>query len=469
MGGPILGGMSIEASDEVLAGLQHWRTLEAAQQPAWPEPGEVEAVATDLRGRMPLVFAGEAESLRGLLAQAARGEAFVLQGGDCAETFATNTADNVRRKMQTLLQMSVVLTYAGGMPIVKMGRMAGQYAKPRSTDTETRDAVTLPSYRGDAVNGSEFTAQARRPDPARMLEMYHRAAATLNLMRAFSKGGYADLRRVQAWNRGFTRNPAFARYEDLAERIDSALNFMAAADVDFDAIKGVDVFAAHEALLLEYESALTRIDSLTGRPYLCSTHFPWIGERTRQLDGAHVDLLSRVRNPVGVKLGPATSRDEVLTLLERLDPEAEIGRLTFITRFGAQKVRDLLPTVLETVQEAGHTVTWVCDPMHGNTFTSSNGYKTRELDTIMDEVRGFFEAHAQVGTEPGGLHVELTGDDVTEVLGGTDVVDVDRLALRYETLVDPRLNHQQSLEVAFLVSELLTDRRRDRSQVAERV
>ena len=458
--------MSIEASPEVLAGLQAWRERPAFQQPSYTDPAEVERVAEDLRGRMPLVFAGEAEHLRDLMALAARGEAFVLQGGDCAETFATNTANVVRAKMQTLLQMAVIMTYAGGVPIVKMGRLAGQYAKPRSSDMETRDGVTLPSFRGDAVNEHAFTEEARRPDPQRMIEMYHRSAATLNLMRAFSKGGYADLRLVQAWNRGFMKNPAYARYEDLAERIDGALDFMGAAAVDFDAIKSVDVFASHEALLLEYEAALTRIDSLTGRPYLCSTHFPWIGERTRQVDGAHVELLSKVRNPVGVKLGPTVTREEVLTLLDKLDPDAEPGRLSFITRMGAGKIRDVLPPILEWVKEAGHVVTWITDPMHGNTFTSSNGYKTRSLMTILDEVRGFFDAHEEAGTEPGGLHVELTGDDVTEVVGGADILDDERLAERYETLVDPRLNHQQSLETAFLVADLLAKRHRSRGPLS---
>ncbi len=448
--------MSIDASPEVLAGLQEWRGLEPRQQPAWPDPAELDRIVTDLRGRMPLVFAGEAENLRTQMAKAAVGEAFVLQGGDCAETFADNTADRVRNKMRTLLQMAVVLTYAAGMPVVKIGRMAGQYAKPRSADVEERDGVTLPSYRGDAVNTHEFTAEARRPDPARMLEMYHRSAATLNLMRAFSGGGYADLRLVQRWNRGFMENPAYARYEDVAARIDAALSFMQAAGVDFDAIKSVDLYAAHEALLMDYESALTRIDSLTGRPYICSGHFLWIGERTRQLDGAHVDLLSRVRNPVGVKLGPSITRDEVAALMDRLDPDNEPGRLTFITRMGAARVRDLLPPVLDFVRSQGRTVTWVCDPMHGNTVTSSNGYKTRHLGTVLDEVTGFFDAHREVGTAPGGLHIELTGDDVTEVLGGSQELDEKRLEERYETLVDPRLNHQQSLELAFLVAEMLT-------------
>ncbi|KAE8763848.1 class II 3-deoxy-7-phosphoheptulonate synthase [Georgenia thermotolerans] len=447
--------MSIEATDEVLAGLEHWRAMPAAHQPTWPDADALEAVTSELREWPPLVFAGEADSLRQKMAAAARGEAFVLQGGDCAETFAESTADRIRNKIRTILQMAAVLTYGASVPVVKLGRMAGQYAKPRSSDLETRDGVTLPVYRGDAVNGHAFTAASRTPDPERLLRAYHHSATTINLIRAFTQGGYADLRLVHDWNRGFMSNPAYARYEVLAAEIDRAMRFMDAAGVDFEALKTVDFYSSHEALLLDYEAALTRIDSRTGDPYNTSAHFLWIGERTRQADGAHVDLLSRVRNPIGVKLGPTTSGDDALALMDKLNPEGEPGRLTFITRMGAGRIRDVLPGLVERVTADGRPVTWVCDPMHGNTITSPSGYKTRELATILDEVRGFFEVHQALGTVPGGLHVELTGDDVTEVLGGSEEVDDAALASRYETLVDPRLNHQQSLEMAFDVAEML--------------
>ncbi|MBC7290152.1 MAG: 3-deoxy-7-phosphoheptulonate synthase class II, partial [Actinotalea sp.] len=397
----------------------------------------------------------EADVLTTHLAAAGRGEAFLLQGGDCAETFAEATADNIRNKIKTILQMAVVLTYGGSLPVIKMGRMAGQYAKPRSSDQETRDGVTLPAYRGDAVNAYAFSPQARVPDPRRLVEAYHRSAATLNLIRAFTTGGFADLRRVHEWNRGFTANPAYARYEEVAGSIDRAMRFMAACGADFDALRTVEFFASHEALLLDYERPLTRIDSRTGTPYDCSAHFLWIGERTRQIDGAHVDFLSRVRNPVGVKLGPTTTADDALALMDKLNPNDVPGRLTFITRMGASRIREALPPLLEKVTASGRPVTWVCDPMHGNTITSATGFKTRRFDDVLDEVRGFFEAHRAVGSVPGGLHVELTGDDVTEVLGGSEAIDDDGLARRYETLVDPRLNHQQSLEMAFLVAEMI--------------
>jgi 3-deoxy-7-phosphoheptulonate synthase len=333
-----------------------------------------------------------------------------------------------------------------------MGRIAGQYAKPRSRDLETRDGVTLPAYRGDGVNGFQFTPEARRPDPWRMVRAYHRSSATLNLVRAFTHGGFADLRFVAEWNRGFMANPAFARYEETAADVDRAISFMAACGVDFDALKTVEFFASHEALLLDYERALTRIDSRTGDPYDCSAHFVWIGDRTRDPDGAHASLLSRVRNPIGVKLGPSAQPDDVLRLVDRLDPDGVPGRLTLITRLGADGVRTLLPPLIKAVQRAGRTPVWVCDPMHGNTITTGR-YKTRRFDVIMDEVRGFFDTHRDLGSVPGGLHIELTGDDVTEVLGGSDTIDEDALARRYETLVDPRLNHQQSLEMAFQVAE----------------
>ncbi|MBD8061160.1 class II 3-deoxy-7-phosphoheptulonate synthase [Oceanitalea stevensii] len=447
--------MSIEADPAVLRGLDNWRDLPASQQPEWRSAEELRAVTDELAVSPPLVFAGEADQLREHLAKASRGEAFLLQGGDCAETFAESTADNIRNKIRTILQMAVVLTYGASLPIIKMGRMAGQYAKPRSNTMELRDGVELPAYRGDAVNGHAFTPESRVPDPNRLLSAYHRSATTLNLIRAFTGGGFADLRRVHEWNRGFTSNPAYKRYEQLAAEIDRAVRFMAAAGADFDALRTVDFYSSHEALLLDYERAMTRIDSRTGHPYNTSAHFLWIGERTRELEGAHVDLLSRVHNPIGVKLGPATTPETALALQERLNPEGTPGRLTFITRMGAERIRDVLPSLLSAVAAEGSPVTWVCDPMHGNTFSSPSGYKTRRFDTVLDEVRGFFEAHQAAGTVPGGLHVELTGDDVTEVLGGGEEIDEGALSRRYETLVDPRLNHQQSLEMAFAVSEML--------------
>ena len=447
--------MSVEPDPQVVAGLDAWEQLTAAQQPQWPDAAGLRAARDRLASLPPLVFAGEADALRAQLAAAGRGEAFLLQGGDCAETFAEATADNIRNKVKTILQMAVVLTYGASLPVVKMGRMAGQYAKPRSSDSETRDDVTLPAFRGDIINDYAFTPEARTPDPQRLLEAYHTSASTLNLIRAFTTGGFASLLRVHEWNRGFTTNPAYKRYDEIAAEIDRAIRFMAACGADFDALRTVDFFASHEGLLLDYERPLTRIDSRTGLPYDCSAHFLWIGERTRQLDGAHVDYFSRVHNPIGVKLGPSTSGDDALALIDRLNPTGEPGRLTFITRMGASQVRDRLPALVEKVTADGRPVTWVCDPMHGNGITSATGYKTRRFSDVMDEVAGFFEVHRALGTVPGGLHIELTGDDVTEVLGGSAEIDDEGLARRYETLVDPRLNHQQSLEMAFQVVELL--------------
>jgi 3-deoxy-7-phosphoheptulonate synthase len=398
------------------------------------------------------------DTLRERLAVAASGKAFLLQGGDCAETFAGATADQIRNRVKTLLQMAVVLTYAAELPVIKMGRMAGQFAKPRSSDSETRGDVTLPAYRGDIVNGYEFTPESRAADPARMVQGYHTSASTLNLIRAFTQGGFADLREVHNWNKGFTSNPANARYEQLAREIDRAINFMTACGADFEALKRTEFFVSHEALLMDYERPMTRIDSRTGTPYNTSAHFVWIGERTRDLDGAHVDFLSRVRNPIGVKLGPTTSPDDVLQLIDKLDPHREPGRLTFITRMGAGKIRDALPALLEAVKSSDANPLWITDPMHGNGMTTPNGYKTRRFDDVLDEVQGFFEAHRAVGTYPGGMHVELTGDEVTECLGGSEMIDEETLATRYESLCDPRLNHSQSLELAFLVAEELKRR-----------
>ena len=447
--------MSVEPDPAVLAGLDAWESMAVAQQPAWPDELRLRAVRQRLSTLPPLVFAGEADALRAHLGAAGRGEAFLLQGGDCAEVFAEATADRIRRKIMTVLQMAVVLTYGASLPVIKMGRMAGQYAKPRSADTETRDGVTLPAFRGDIVNGYGFTAAERTPDPDRLLEAYHTSASTLNLIRAFTTGGFASLLRVHEWNRGFMANPAYARYEDLAAEIDRAIRFMAACGADFEALRSVDFYASHEGLLLDYERPLTRIDSRTGLAYDCSAHFLWIGERTRRLDGAHVDFFSKVANPLGVKLGPDATGDEALALMDRLNPTGEPGRLTFVTRMGAQLVRDRLPALVEKVTADGRPVTWVCDPMHGNGIVSASGYKTRRFSDVVDEVAGFFEVHRALGTVPGGLHIELTGDDVTEVLGGTEEIDDDGLALNSETLVDPRLNHQQSLELAFRVVELL--------------
>lgn len=445
-----------EATPETIAGLDAWRDMSPQQQPSYEE-AEIAQVRSQLAKLPPLVFAGEADILKSRIADAAAGRAFMLAGGDCAESFAEATADGIRRRVQTILQMAAVLTYGGSLPVIKMGRMAGQFAKPRSSDSETRDGVTLPSYRGDIVNRHEFTTEARRHNPARLLEAYQTSTATLNLVRAFTTGGFADLRQVHSWNRGFlAANGNYQRYEQTAAEIDRALKFMEACGSDFSSLRTVEFFVAHEALLLEYERALTRIDSRSGDPYDVSAHYLWIGERTRQLDSAHVDFLSRVHNPIGVKLGPGATPDDVLALAERLDPEHEPGRLTFITRMGAEQIRDRLPVLLRGVASDLPHVAWVCDPMHGNTITSNTGYKTRRFEDVMAEVSGFFDSHAEAGTVPAGLHVELTGDDVTEVLGGGAQIDEEGLRRRYETLVDPRLNHDQSLEMAFQVSEYLT-------------
>ena len=448
----------VAAGPGVLAGLDNYVNLPAAQQPSWPDAEAVASVRVELSKLPPLVFAGEVDILRSRLAEAASGRAFLLQGGDCAETFADATADRIRNRVKTLLQMAVVLTYGASMPVIKMGRMAGQFAKPRSSNDETREGVTLPAYRGDAVNGYDFTVESRTNDPKRLLQAYHTSASTLNLIRAFTQGGFADLRSVHEWNKGFTDNPANARYESLAKEIDRAIKFMAACGADFQELRTTEFYVSHEALLFDYERPLTRIDSRTGNPYDVSGHFVWIGERTRQLDGAHVDFLSRVRNPIGVKLGPTTSVDDVLALIEKLDPNREPGRLTFISRMGAGKVRDELPKLVEAVRDAEATPLWITDPMHGNGITTANGYKSRRFDDVMDEVAGFFEVHKAAGTFPGGVHVELTGDDVAECLGGSEHIDEATLEQRYESLCDPRLNHSQSLELAFLVSESLSKR-----------
>jgi len=436
--------------------------LVAAQQPQWPggvdgEP--VKKAVAELKSFPPLVFAGECDDLKAKVAEAAAGRAFWLQGGDCAETFAAATADSIRNRIKTILQMAAVLQYYSSLPVVKVGRMAGQFAKPRSNDFETRVEVTLPAYRGDAVNDLEFNEASRTPDPNRMVRVYNTSAATLNLVRAFTQGGFADLRQVHEWNKGFIRDSSVGdRYEQMAREIGRALDFMKSAGVDPDSFKSVDFYSSHEALIMEYEKALTRIDSRTQLPYDVSAHFIWIGERTRQLDGAHIDFAAKVRNPIGVKLGPKSTVDDALKLIDRLDPDREPGRLTFITRMGAGKIREALPALVDGVTKSGAQVLWVCDPMHGNTFEAATGYKTRRFDDVMDEVKGFFEVHKGLGTHPGGIHIELTGDDVTECLGGGEQISESDLATRYESACDPRLNHSQSLELAFLVAEMLRDR-----------
>ena len=436
-----------------------WRRFPAAQQPDWPDPAALDSVVKTLSSLPPLVFAGEARSLTDDLAKVAAGEAFLLQAGDCAESFDAFSADAIRDKLKVILQMAVVLTYSAGVPLVKVGRIAGQFAKPRSSGTETVEGLELPSFRGHMVNDIAFSAAARGADPERLITAYNQSASTLNLLRAFTKGGFADLNRVHAWNQEFVASSAEGqRYELVADGIERALRFMAACGIDTEAtpqLHTTDIATSHEALILGYEEALTRQDSLTGDWYDCSAHMLWIGERTRQLDGAHVHFLSGVRNPVGCKVGPSASPDDVVALCEALNPDKVPGRLTLISRMGADTDETALPPMLRAVKEAGHPVAWACDPMHGNTFTAPSGRKTRHFDAVLAEIAGFFRAHEQVGTWPGGVHIELTGDDVTECLGGAEeILDAD-LDTRYETMCDPRLNARQSLDLAFRVSELL--------------
>jgi 3-deoxy-7-phosphoheptulonate synthase len=436
-----------------------WRSRPAAQQPEWPDDGSLEAVLAELAGQPPLVFAGEARSLTESLGQVAQGKAFLLQAGDCAESFSAFSADGIRDKLKIILQMSVLLTYGAGVPTVKVGRIAGQFAKPRSAPTESRGDETLPSFRGDMVNDLAFDATARRPDPARLLRGYHQSASTLNLLRAFTKGGFADLGRVHAWNQDFvTASPEGRRYEAVAAEIERALRFMEACGIDLDKelqLHQVDCYTSHEALLLGYEEALTREDSLGGGWYDCSAHLLWIGDRTRQLDGAHVEFLAGVQNPIGVKLGPTTEPGAAVALCERLNPDRVPGRLTFICRMGKDNVSALLPPLLRAVTEVDHPVVWACDPMHGNTFSHASGYKTRHFDDVMAELRAFFATCRSAGVWPGGVHVELTGENVTECLGGTEEVLGTHLEQRYETMCDPRLNARQSLDLAFQTAELL--------------
>jgi 3-deoxy-7-phosphoheptulonate synthase len=436
-----------------------WRSREILQQPEWPDVGELRAVCAQLAVLPPLVFAGEARRLQKCLAQASRGEAFVLQAGDCSESFHEFSADMIRDKLKAILQMAVVLTYGAGVPVVKLGRIAGQFAKPRSAPTERVGDLELPAFRGHMVNDDAATPAARVPNPNRLLAAYHQSASTLNLLRAFTKGGFADLSQVHNWNREFVAStPAGENFEALAGEIDRALSFMRACGIELEAeanLNQVDFWTSHEALILDYEEALTRRDSLTGQWYACSAHQLWVGERTRQLDGAHVEFLSGVGNPVAVKVGPGAEPAEVLGLCDALNPGRVPGRLTLITRMGHGTVRDRLPALLAAVTDAGHPVVWVCDPMHGNTFTSEGGLKTRHLDEIADEVVGFFESHRKVGTWPGGLHVELTGDPVTECLGGVEEIGEGDLHLRYTTTCDPRLNARQAVDLAFRTADLL--------------
>jgi 3-deoxy-7-phosphoheptulonate synthase len=442
---------------------QSWRSKPIRQVPDYPDAAAVAAVEATLRNYPPLVFAGEARRLKAALADVQAGRAFLLQGGDCAESFAEFHPNNIRDTFRVLLQMAVVLTYGAACPVVKVSRMAGQFAKPRTSETETANGMTLVSYRGDIVNGMEFSAAARRPDPQRMIQAYSQAAATLNLLRAFAQGGYADLHRVHSWNQGFVASsPAGARYQELADRLTETLDFMAACGLTSETtpqIRETDLFTSHEALLLPYEETLTRIDSTSGEWYDVSAHMLWIGDRTRQPDGAHVEFLRGVKNPIGMKCGPTLDVSDLLRLIETLDPGNEPGRLTLVCRMGWDKVEAKLPPLIRAVTRAGRNVVWCCDPMHGNTMVSSTGYKTRAVDRILAEVKGFFAVHDAEGTHAGGIHLELTGQDVTECIGGAQAITESGLADRYHTHCDPRLNASQSLELAFLIAEALKRRR----------
>lgn len=439
-----------------------WRGKPIQQVPEYPDAAKLAAVEEQLRNYPPLVFAGEARRLKAVLGRVADGKAFLLQGGDCAESFAEFHPNNIRDTFRVLLQMAVVLTFGAACPVVKVGRLAGQFAKPRSAPTETIDGVTLPAYRGDMVNGTEFTPESRIPDPERLVRAYNQSAATLNLLRAFAQGGYADLHKVHQWTLGFVAgSPQSERYRDLANRLDETLAFMEACGLTSETapqIRETDLFTSHEALLLNYEQALTRIDSTTGDWYDCSAHQLWIGDRTRQLDGAHVEFLRGVGNPIGCKVGPTMAIDELLRLIDVLNPDNEAGRLTLISRMGADQVETKLPALIRAVKRAGRNVVWTCDPMHGNTVKAGD-YKTRSFDRILDEVRRFFAVHRAEGSHPGGLHFEMTGQDVTECIGGAQAITAARLGDRYHTHCDPRLNANQALELAFLISEALKEER----------
>ena len=436
-----------------------WRDLPVKQLPTYPDLTALQSIETELKQQPPLVFAGEIRSLKADLARVSRGEAFLLQGGDCAESFNEFSADKIKDTFKLLMQMAVVLAFSGSCPVVKVGRIAGQFAKPRSSDTETIDGVELPSYRGDNVNSAEFTAEARIPDPERMLKAYHQSSATLNLLRAFSRGGFADLHQVHKWNQGFvSQSPAHEKYEALAAQIDQALSFMAACGLNSDntpQLSETTLYTSHEALLLPYEEALTRQDSLTNGWYDCSAHMLWIGDRTRQPDHAHVEFLRGVQNPVGVKVGPTTQVDDLKSLLEILNPENEAGRINLIARMGADKIGDHLPQLVRAVNDLGVNVVWSNDPMHGNTVKASSGYKTRSVDAILSEMKSFFEIHKAEGSYAGGVHFEMTGNHVTECVGGAYQITESALAERYITQCDPRLNADQSLELAFMIADTL--------------
>ena len=436
-----------------------WRELPAGQQPDWPDAAALASVRERLSGLPPLVFAGEARALLTGLGEVCEGRAFLLQAGDCVESFRDVSAPAIREKLKVLLQMSAVLTYGATLPVIRVGRIAGQFAKPRSEPTEIVDGIEVPSFRGHVVHSDEPTPEARVPDPERLIQGYYQAASTLNLLRAFTKGGFADLTHVHTWNREFVASsPAGQRYEALAGEIERALRFMQAIGIDLASertLHEVDVWTSHEGLLLEYEEALTRRDSLTGQPYDCSAHLLWIGDRTRELSGAHVEFFSGVNNPIAVKLGPSATPEEAVELTERLNPDGIPGRLTFITRMGAERVREALPPLLRAVRAAGAPVVWVCDPMHGNLVRMPSGTKTRRFDAIMEELQEFFSIHREAGSWPGGVHLEFTGEDVTECLGGSEAVLEEQLDHRYETLCDPRLNGRQSLDLAFRVAELM--------------
>ncbi|MGB0958735.1 MAG: class II 3-deoxy-7-phosphoheptulonate synthase [Halocynthiibacter sp.] len=442
-----------------------WRQKPRVQMPDYTDATKLNAVESQLAKYPPLVFAGETRRLRDQLADVAKGNGFLLQGGDCAESFSEFSANNIRDTFKVMLQMAMVLTYGAKVPVVKIGRMAGQFAKPRSANTETINGVELPSYRGDIINELDFTSEARIPDPQKMLQAYTQSAATLNLLRAFSTGGYADVNQVHSWTLGFTKGDNAAKYRDMAERISDTLDFMNAAGVNADtshALQTVDFYTSHEALLLEYEEALCRIDSTSGLPVAGSGHMIWIGDRTRQPDGAHVNFCSGVSNPIGLKCGPTTTEDDLKVLMNKLNPQNEAGRLTLIARFGAGSVGDHLPRLIKTVKSEGANVVWSCDPMHGNTIKAASGFKTRPFESVLREVREFFEIHKSEGTIPGGVHFEMTGQDVTECTGGVRAVSDEDLSDRYHTACDPRLNASQSLELAFLVAEELSDLRREK-------
>ncbi|MBE1286445.1 MAG: 3-deoxy-7-phosphoheptulonate synthase class II [Alteromonadaceae bacterium] len=442
--------------------IDSWRDKPIKQQPTYPDQAALKQVESQLASYPPLVFAAEARQLLGELGNVAQGNGFLLQGGDCAESFTEFNAPKIRDTFKVMLQMAIVLTFAGRCPVTKVARMAGQYAKPRSADMETKDGVSLPSYRGDIINSFEFTESARLPDPNRMLEAYRNSAATLNLLRAFAQGGLADLNQVHRWNLAFVdNNPLKERYQDMADRIADTLAFMDVIGINagnHPALHETALYTSHEALLLNYEQALTRVDTLTGLPYNCSAHMLWIGERTRQLDHAHVEFFSGINNPIGVKIGPSMTPDELIQLIDALNPNNVPGRLTLITRMGADKLADNLPALLRRVKAEGRHVVWSSDPMHGNTFSASSGYKTRNFDAILREIQQFFTAHKQEGTHAGGIHLEMTGQHVTECTGGAYQISDDDLAQAYQTQCDPRLNADQVLEMAFLVSDYIKAR-----------